>query len=114
MLGERFDTECKSCICHKRKLVCKDTCMEKKPKAGMCPVIEEPLVIDDNNTDVSNMTCTDACEDDFSCDGNMKCCDSGCGNGCVMPLGKEFIFTRFTCSIIVPCHRQHANLRVCL
>ena len=91
MIGERFETECKSCICNGRNTVCKDTCNVGKPKAGICPVIEEPLVIDDNTTDVSNMTCTDACEDDFNCDGNMKCCDSGCGKGCVMPYGKELL-----------------------
>ena len=108
MIWERFETECKSCICNGRNIVCKDTCNVEKPKAGVCPVIEEPLVIDDNNTDVSNMTCTDACEDDLSCDGNMKCCDSGCGKGCVMPSGKEFISRlALVIRMSMPFNRQH-------
>lgn len=45
-------------------------------KEGICP---EPI---------GAGICASTCETDFDCDGNLKCCENGCGGtNCVFPLG---------------------------
>ena len=46
------------------------------PKPGQCPVVEPS----------GFGICVQECEDDWSCDGDAKCCANGCGQTCMSPI----------------------------
>ncbi|KAK9405057.1 waprin-Phi1-like [Crotalus adamanteus] len=47
-------------------------------KAGICPQAE---------LETPNGNCTEECQSDASCEGNQKCCQTGCGTSCQIPDG---------------------------
>uniref|UniRef100_A0AAU6NSY4 Waprin-Phi1-like protein transcript variant X1 n=1 Tax=Micrurus mipartitus TaxID=430902 RepID=A0AAU6NSY4_MICMP len=48
-------------------------------KAGICPQAE---------SESPNGNCTEECQSDARCEGNQKCCRTGCGTSCRIPDGK--------------------------
>ncbi|XP_058032713.1 uncharacterized protein LOC131195101 [Ahaetulla prasina] len=51
---------------------------EVAEKAGTCPQAE---------LEVPNGNCTEECQSDARCEGNQKCCRTGCGTSCQIPDG---------------------------
>ncbi|KYO24382.1 hypothetical protein Y1Q_0008900 [Alligator mississippiensis] len=54
------------------------------PGAGLVPRREsKPGVCPDEAKEAAN--CTESCQDDGNCNGNLKCCLTACGMACQMP-----------------------------
>ena len=45
-------------------------------KRGACPSLIDAIA----------GTCDEGCKGDTDCEGEMKCCDNGCGHGCFLPV----------------------------
>ncbi|ETE59165.1 hypothetical protein L345_15106, partial [Ophiophagus hannah] len=62
--------------CAQEPAVTGQTTTEVAEKAGICPQAE---------LERPNGNCTEECQSDAHCEGNQKCCQTGCGTSCRIP-----------------------------
>lgn len=51
----------------------------RENKRGACPSLIDAIA----------GTCDEGCKGDTDCEGEMKCCDNGCGHGCFLPVAEN-------------------------
>ncbi|XP_043197391.1 latent-transforming growth factor beta-binding protein 4-like [Amphibalanus amphitrite] len=93
--GEVIDIECNSCTCIQGFLLCaQEECPPVKP--GFCPRIVKGY----------KGRCVEECSSDYDCEGETKCCSTGCGHTCQKP-GKAIVHpcktVRFRCGDDTRC-----------
>ncbi|XP_043228022.1 balbiani ring protein 3-like isoform X2 [Amphibalanus amphitrite] len=93
--GEIIDIECNSCTCIQGYLLCsQEECPPVKP--GFCPKITKGY----------KGKCVEDCDSDYNCDGEHKCCSTGCGHTCQKPVS-EIVHpcktVRFRCGDATRC-----------
>ncbi|ESO88932.1 hypothetical protein LOTGIDRAFT_153999 [Lottia gigantea] len=58
-----------------------------EPKPGVCPRVHNQMLV---NVGV----CTNTCYDDDGCQGQHKCCSTGCGSSCMMPADQFCVWNK--------------------
>ncbi|CAJ0960438.1 unnamed protein product [Ranitomeya imitator] len=78
-------------------------------KPGRCPEVVEEDLISSTSTPCSPMckdkeSCTtQACDNDFNCEGSLKCCKARCATECLPPVFRSPCENNFDCPWTLKC-----------